>query len=138
MHHFINKQKKTPTPPPPLERVEPDNKANAKNNQQMNNSTIARLLSGCVESLRISEYWAATAAREIEMQKEFENLKEDEMYLKWLEISHASFLRAAELAAMWRQRAECEWLEAKRLGYNGPFDRLYIKYSPPLAAPMVK
>ena len=103
----------------------------------MNNSTIAKLLSGCVESLRISEYWAATAAREIEMQKEFMDC-DHQMYKKWYAVSHASFLRAAELAAMWRQRAECEWLEAKRLGYNGPFDRLYIKYSPPLAAPIVK
>ena len=91
-----------------------------------------RLLSGCVESLRIAEAHAAAAEYEIEMQKKFENLKEDLMYEKWLEISRRSFLRASENAAMWRQRAEIEWLEAKRLGYNGPFDRMAIKYSPPL------
>ena len=91
-----------------------------------------RLLSGCVESLRISEYWAATAAREIEMQKKFKSLKEDEMYEKWLEISRRSFLRASENALLWRQRAEIEYLEARRMGYSEPFDRLVIKYSPPL------
>ena len=92
--------------------------------------TIVKLLSGCVESLRISEYWAATAAREIEMQKKFENLKEDLMYEKWLEISRRSFLRASENALLWKQRAEIEWLEAKKMGYNGPFDRLSMRPSP--------
>ena len=96
----------------------------------MNNSTIAKLLSGCVESLRISEYWAATAAREIEKQKEFSSLKEDLMYEKWLEISHSSFLRASENALLWRQRAEIEFLEARKMGYDGPFDRLSMRPSP--------
>lgn len=104
----------------------------------MNNS-IVKLLSGCVESLRISEAHAATAAQEIKLQKEFEDLKHQQMYIKWLKISHSSFLRASENAAMWKQRATIEWLEAKKMGYDGPFDRMAIKYSPPLAAaPMVK
>ena len=94
------------------------------------NTTIAKLLSGCVESLRISEYWAATAAREIEKQKEFSSLKEDLMYEKWLEISRSAFLRASEKALQWRQRAEIEFLEARKMGYDGPFDRLSMRPSP--------
>lgn len=69
-------------------------------------------LSGYIESLRIAEAHAAAAEYEIEMQKEFKDLKEDLMYSKWLKVSRRSYLRASELAAMWRQRAEIEWLEA--------------------------
>ena len=93
--------------------------------------TMKRLLSGCVESLRISEEWAAVAAHELKLQKKFEG-SGDVMYPKWYALSRRSFLLRSELAAMWRQRAEIEWLEAVKLGYDGPFDRLYIKYSPPL------
>ena len=91
-----------------------------------------RLLSKCVESLRISEEWAAEAAEEVRKQKEFEVLNSDKMYSTWLSVSHIAFLRASENALQWRQRAEIQWLEAKRLGYDGPFDRMAIKYSPPL------
>ena len=91
--------------------------------------TIVKLLSGCVESLRISEYWAATAAREIEMQKEFMDC-DHQMYKKWYAVSHASFLRASEKALQWRQRAEIEFLEARKMGYDGPFDRLSMRPSP--------
>ena len=101
-----------------------------KNNQQMNNSTIAKLLSGCVESLRISEVYAAEAAQELKLQKEFEDLNSDKMYESWLEISHRAFLRASENALLWRQRAEIEFLEARKMGYDGPFDRLSMRPSP--------
>lgn len=104
-----------------------------KNNQQMNNSkvkAIAKLLSGCVESLRISEVYAAEAAQELKLQKEFEDLNSDKMYSTWLKISHNNFLRASEEAAMWKQRAEIEWLEARKMGYDGPFDRMAMRPQP--------
>ena len=97
-------------------------------------NSIEKLLAGCVESLRISETHAAQAAHEIKLQKEFEDLKHQQTHITWLKISHNSFLRASENAAMWKQRAHVEWLEAKKMGYTGKFDRLAIAYNPPLAA----
>lgn len=97
-------------------------------------SSITTLLSGCVESLRISEVYAAQAAHETELQKEFEDLKKHPTYITWSKISRSAFLRASENAALWKQRAYIEWLEAKKMGYTGKFDRLAIAYNPPLAA----
>jgi len=94
----------------------------------MTNKTIAKLLSGCVESLRISEVWAAEAAEEIRKQKEFEDLNSLPNFEQWLKISRSNFRRASEEAAMWKQRAEIEWLEAKKMGCRSPFDRMAIKY----------
>ena len=87
---------------------------------------MTNLLSGCVESLRISEVWAAEAAQELKLPT-FECLKNDEMYIKWLAVSRSAFLRASEKALQWRQRAEIEFLEARKMGYNGPFDRMAIQ-----------
>ena len=89
---------------------------------------VKKLLSGCVESLRISEVWAEEAAQEVLKQKEFEDLKHQQMYSTWLSVSRNAFLRASENAAMWKQRAEIEYLEAVKMGYDGPFDRMYIQY----------
>lgn len=99
---------------------------------------MEKLLMGCVECLRISESLANAASSEAEKQKDFEELSLQPMYNEWLAMSKRKLISTSGDAAAWKERAHILYLEAKKLGYNGDFDRIKIKSSPPLAAPKLQ
>lgn len=89
----------------------------------------------CVECLRISELFADAANTQAEMQERFAALvRQQPTYKEWITLSRAAFIVASGDAAAWRQRAFILFLEAKKLGYAGEFNRDKIKNRPPIAA----